>query len=63
MVASGFRPAPEDIAKSNNLPCVLPNDGGDSFGFVAMSRPDCSAGFNKHQGKNGLHPEQGYRSD
>ncbi len=30
-----------------SLPCVLPK-GGDSFGIVAMSRPDYIAGFELH---------------
>jgi hypothetical protein len=31
MVVSRFGPAPEDIVKRNNLPCVLPDGRGRQF--------------------------------
>jgi hypothetical protein len=33
-------------------------DGGDRFGFVAMSGPHSVTGY-KHQSNNGLDPERG----
>jgi transcriptional regulator len=42
----------------NSLPCVLPEVGGDSCGFVALSRSACSAS-SRHQVGIDLDPGQG----
>ena len=41
----------------NSLPCVLPEIGGDSCGFVALPRSACSAG-SRHQVGIDLDPGQ-----